>query len=216
MAHSSPIDQPQTSESESTTAAETRKPARSEINAGRGPTSSASFHVWTAIGTTIATATLVVAIVQLQIGNVQSQIENVQAQIGNVQAQIGNAESQITGLRGYVQNQFNSVGTTLESVRRDGHEDIGNVQSQITDLRGYVQNQFNSVGTTLESVRSDGREDIRSVDAKIDALSEKVSSFGERMVKVETSLDTLLAGRLPAASGGEASTLTGAEFRSNN
>ena len=84
------MEQPQTSESKSATAAETRKPVRSEINAGRGSTSSANFHVWTAIGTTIATATLVVAIVQLQVGNIQSQIENVQAQIGNVQSQIEN------------------------------------------------------------------------------------------------------------------------------
>lgn len=54
------------------------------------------------------------------------------------------------------------------------------------------------------------------MDARIDALSEKVLSFGERLVKVETSLESLLAGRLPAASGGETSTPTGTEFRSNN
>ena len=113
MAHTSPIDQPQTGVSNNMTAAEIRELVRSEINAGRSLTSSARFHLWTAIGTTITT---VLATVALVVTFVQSQIGSVQSQIGSVQSQIGSVQLQIAGLAESMQSQFTAVNARIDDV----------------------------------------------------------------------------------------------------
>ena len=117
------------------TDAEIRELVRSEIDAGRGLSSSARFHLWTAIGTTITT---VLATVALIITFVQSQIGNVQSQIGNVQSQIGNVQSQMTGLGDGIQSQLADINARIDDVRSSGREDIRNVGVEIRALREEV------------------------------------------------------------------------------
>ena len=77
--------------------------------------------VLSAVGTTIATVSLVTTIVQAQIGNLQTQItkldKRMQSQLTSVQTQIGSLQTQITGFDERLQSQFTNVNTGIESVR---------------------------------------------------------------------------------------------------
>ena len=65
--------------------------------------------VLSAVGTTIATVSLITTIVQAQIGNLQEQI-------GNLQAQIGNLQEQITGIDQRTQSQLTSLQTLITQI----------------------------------------------------------------------------------------------------
>ena len=92
-----------------------------------------------AVGTTVATATLVTTLVQTQIGNLQMQITGIdqrtQSQLTSLQTLIGSLHTLITGIDERIQSQFENVNTAIESVRYDSDNNIETVRTEIRAIK---------------------------------------------------------------------------------
>lgn len=103
------------------TATEIRELVRTEINANRSLASSDRFHVWIAVGKTIATVLATVILI----------IMFTQSQIGRIQSEIVNVQLRITELKKNIQNLSITINASIDGVRSVRTKNTRNVGVKI-------------------------------------------------------------------------------------
>ena len=102
-------------------ATEIRELVRTEINANRSLAFSHRFHVWIAVGKTIATVLATTILI----------VMFTQSQIGRIQEEIVKVQLQITELEKNIQNLFNAINASIDGVRSVRTKNTRNVGVEI-------------------------------------------------------------------------------------